>query len=116
MSAKLVEMDRAGLVKALSAMGVYDNKLLLASVSLLGTEVVPSYADQMATRYCFRISSTSFAPPAPPQGPGPAKNVPTKATETSKETEEGDLSPNNDRAELELANEKVAEGIQQAFI
>ncbi|CAE7940744.1 GORK [Symbiodinium necroappetens] len=51
MSAKLVEMDRAGLVKALSAMGVYDNKLLLASVSLLGTEVVPSYADQMATRH-----------------------------------------------------------------
>ena len=50
MSAQLVEMDRAGLVKALSAMGVYDNKLLLASVSLLGTEVVPSYADQMATR------------------------------------------------------------------
>ena len=59
---------------------------------------------------------TSFAPPAPPQSPGPAKNVPTGATETAKETEEGDLSPNNDRAEPELANEKVAEGIQQAFI
>ena len=54
MSAQLVEMDRAGLVKALSAMGVYDNKLLLASVSLLGTEVVPSDADQMARRWSER--------------------------------------------------------------
>ena len=54
MSAQLVEMDRAGLVKALSAMGVYDNKLLLASVSLLGIEVVPSDADQMARRWSER--------------------------------------------------------------
>ena len=35
-------------------MGVYDNKLLLASVSLLGTEVVPSDADQMARRWSER--------------------------------------------------------------
>ena len=58
MSAKLAEMDRAGLVKALSAMGVYDNKLLLASVSLLVTEVVPSDADEISNRWreraCFR--------------------------------------------------------------
>ncbi|CAE7850611.1 unnamed protein product [Symbiodinium microadriaticum] len=101
-------------------MGVYDNKLLLASVSLLGTEVVPSDADQMARRYCFRIGSSSFAPPAPPQSPGPAKNVPTGATETAKETEEGDLSPNNVRAEPELANEKVGLSLfqetQQVFL
>ncbi|CAE7515441.1 GORK [Symbiodinium sp. CCMP2456] len=126
MSAKLAEMDRAGLVKALSAMGVYDNKLLLASVSLLGTEVISSDADETAKRYCFRISSSSFAPPAPPQSPGPAQNAATGATETAKKTEEGDLSPNNIRAEeLELANEKAAEGglglslcqeTQQAFI
>ncbi|CAE7490116.1 GORK, partial [Symbiodinium sp. CCMP2456] len=74
MSAKLAEMDRAGLVKALSAMGIYDNKLLLASVSLLDTEVVLSDADELAKRYCFRIGSSSFAPPAPSQSPGPAKN------------------------------------------
>ena len=58
MSAKLAEMDRAGLAKALSAMGVYDNKLLLASVSLLVTEVVPSDADEISNRWreraCFR--------------------------------------------------------------
>ena len=51
MSAKLAEMDRAGLAKALSAMGVYDNKLLLASVSLLVTEVVPSDADEISNRW-----------------------------------------------------------------
>ena len=54
MSAKLAEMDRAGLVKALSAMGVYDNKLLLASVSLLVTEVVPSDSDEISNRWCER--------------------------------------------------------------
>jgi len=131
MSAKLAEMDRAGLVKALSAMGVYDNKLLLASASLLGTEVVPSDAAELARRYCFRIGSSSFAPPAPPQSPGPAKIAPSsKATETVKEAEfgqlpsEGDLSPNV-RAEPELANTDPAEGasglslcqeVQQAYI
>ena len=54
MSAKLAEMDRVGLVKALSAMGVYNSKLLLASVSLLGTEVVPSDADEFAQRWSER--------------------------------------------------------------
>ena len=128
MSAKLAEMDRAGLVKALSAMGIYDNKLLLASVSLLGTEVVLSDADELAKRwserarfcrgfwvywkgmdrdaclwqiescrYCFRIGSSSFAPPAPSQSPGPAKNAPTsKATETAKEAGEFGQIPSED--------------------
>ncbi|CAE7690883.1 unnamed protein product [Symbiodinium sp. CCMP2592] len=120
MSAQLAKMDRAGLVKALSAMGVYDSNLLLASVSLLGTEIVPSDADQMAKRYCFRIKSASFAPPAPPQSPSPAKNMPaSKATETSKEAEfdqspsEGDLSPTNARAAEEpgLANAAKPGGV-----
>ena len=54
MSAKIAEMDRAGLARALSALGVYDNKLLLASVSLLDTEVVQSDADQTAKRWSER--------------------------------------------------------------
>ena len=54
-------------------------------------------------RYCFRIGSSSFAPPASSQSP--ARDAPTsKATDTAKEAEfgqspsEGDLSPNNVRA------------------
>ncbi|CAE7346983.1 unnamed protein product [Symbiodinium natans] len=122
MSAKIAEMDRAGLARALSALGVYDNKLLLASVSLLDTEVVQSDADQTAKRFCFRISSASFGPP-PAQNP-PAKNVPsaTEATEaeTAKEAEvgqspkspsEGDLSPSNVRTEEPMANAAEPGGV-----